>query len=206
MWQIGKRVRGKNRRVMVPLFILLIALLSAGCANICTKHLYIFRDTPEKGRPAASLALLITEPAMANGLMGSPDRFPVGGCQWAPDQPSHPTDVYRFTINGVDGKSIYQGQCLDTRITEVCEVGAGTRQVRVTMEIWGPQGRESFKDEVKLSLEPGKCYFLQPDCEAFRNHQLQVKAVPLGAAYNGEMRSRVLAWQKQHVKGATLED
>jgi len=200
---------GKSRnyklRAMLP-WLLAAVLLAGGCESICNKRLYIFRDTPEKGRPLGELALLVTHPDLANGVLGAPNRFPVGGCQWAKEQPSHPTDVYTFSVEAMDGRAIYQGLCMDTRPTYVCEVAAGTRRVRVRMEIWGPQGREAFKDEVSLSLEPGKCYFLQPDCEAFRNRHLQVKLAPLGTAYNSAMRSRVLAWQKQHVKGAALED
>ena len=39
--------------------------LLAGCSELCTKRLYLYREAEAKGRPTSGQALLITDPQLA---------------------------------------------------------------------------------------------------------------------------------------------
>jgi hypothetical protein len=143
---------------------------------------------------------------MAQAVMGRPRVDQGAGCQWAEEKPSYEGDAYRLSIDGLDGKPVYQGLCLDTTPTYVCEVRSGPRQVRVRLDLFGSWGHESKKEVVKLHLEPGKCYFLRPDYEELKNKNLVLKVDSLPDAYTPELRARVVDWERTHSKGRSLAD
>ncbi len=173
-----------------------------GCAvSLCTKHLYIFRDTPEKTVPTTNLALLITDPAWVQVMGLTPGNYPEAGCLWAEERPSYERDAYRLTIDKLDGNSVFQGWCFDSPPTYFCEVRPGKRQVRVKFEMFGPWGQDSSKETSTLVLEPGGIYFLRPDCEALRNHRYVLKAERLAAPYSADLRARLIERRRQTMKG-----
>jgi hypothetical protein len=99
--------------------------LAGSCSGpLCEKHLYIFRETPEKSPPGAT-ALVITDPTLAAALVPEASARISQGLPWAPEQLEHQTDAYRLSLTQVDGRQVYQGLCLDTLTTEVCEVRPG---------------------------------------------------------------------------------
>ena len=59
------------------LFAFLASLwLPVGCTtSLCTKHLYLYRDTEKRTLPTSNLALLITDPKLANGVMPTPKGY-----------------------------------------------------------------------------------------------------------------------------------
>jgi hypothetical protein len=83
--------------------------LLIGCISLCNRHLYLYRDTEKKILPTSNLALLITDPQLANGVMPRPQGYFEGGCQWADERPAYETEVYNCAIENLDGKTAFQG-------------------------------------------------------------------------------------------------
>jgi hypothetical protein len=196
----------KWRRGSLLLLILLAAqMLLAGC-SLCTRRLYLFRDTEAKGLPSSQQALLITDPRLARVLSpASAQNFEAAG-QWAPEQPAYSSDVYRLSVDQVDGKPVYQGLCLDTQPSYSVEVHPGPRQVRMRLEMFGPWGQEKVQEVSKINLEPGGVYFLRPESEALGNRQLVLKVVRLPNSYDAGLRTQVQNWNRQHEQGRTIAD
>jgi hypothetical protein len=194
-----------NQRILLLLVVILTGSWLWGCSSLCTKRLYLYRDTPEKRQAPAHMALLICNPKIAAAVLSRPGGFP-GVSQWAPEQPSYESDYYQVSIEGLDGGSIYQGLCMDITPTYVCEVKPGWRQVRVKLELFGPWGRESKKEEVKLDLKPGRCYFLRPDWDQLQNKNFVLKVEPLPEAYTPALRARVVDWERKNSTGRSLTD
>jgi len=115
-------------------------------------------------------------------------------------------DAYRLSLDRVDGKPVYQGLCLDTTPTLACEVRPGPRQVLVRLDMFGTWGHEKITEGARLTLEPGKCYFLRPDCAELKNRRLLLKVDPLPDAYTPELRGRIADWERRHSKGRDLAD
>jgi len=189
--------------------LFLAALLAGtwllGCTNLCTKRLYLYRDTSEKRLAPANMALLIANPNLARAVSTDAISIPPGG-QWAGDKPGHETDAYRLSIEGLDGKVVYQGLCMDITPTDACEVKPGVREVMVRLDLFGPWGHEKKKEIVRLTLEPGKSYFFRPDAEALQQKNLALKVDVLKDAYTPELRARVVDWERRHSQGRSLED
>ena len=185
---------------------LMVALLTglmllAGCASpLCTKHLFLFRDTEQK-QPTAQLALLLTDPGLANAVLAQPLPPAETGCQWAPEQAAYEGEVYRLSMDKIDDKPVYQGLCLDTLFTYACEVRPGRRRVLVRCDRFGPWGQEKVKQTVPLTLEAGRCYFLQPDCAAMKDQGLVLKVEPLPDAYTPQLRARLVDYKRRYMKG-----
>ncbi|MFZ5450376.1 MAG: hypothetical protein ACOZF2_00680 [Thermodesulfobacteriota bacterium] len=190
--------------------LLLAALLSGswllGCSSLCTKHLYIYRDTPAKRQAPGQMALLITNPHIAQAIIPQAGNYLTTGCRWAPEQLAQESDAYRLSMDKFDGQAVYQGLCMDSTPTYACEVRPGSRQVQFKLELFGPWGRENLKEEARVTLEPGKAYFLGPDCGKLGERQFVLQAVPLPEPYTPELRSRLVAWERQHSPGRGLED
>ncbi len=198
-----------------PLGLLLLLLLAApvfflGCVSLdslCTKRLYLFRDTEEKSLPPANMALLITDPALISQLMPEAAAKVVKGLPWAEDKPAQESDVYHLSVEKLNGRPVYQGLCLDTVVTNVCEVRAGQRGVTGKLDLYGPWGQQSARDTVSLSLVPGGVYFLHPDWQLItpdKNFRLQ--ADPLPVKYDAALRAKLMDWLKRHTKGRSLEN
>ena len=189
--------------------VILAALLAGpgllvGCASLCTKRLAIYRDTPEKSQPPANMALLVTDPDLAQAVMSGSGSYRGGGCQWASDEKVQEGDAYRLSMDRVDDKPVYQGLCLDTTSTYACEIRPGSRQVQLRLDLSGSWGQERVRETARLNLEPGKCYFLRPDCDELKNRRLLLKVEPLPEAYAPALRARVAAWVQSHEKGRDL--
>ena len=196
-----------SKRVLLILAVLSAGLwLLAGCASLCTKRLALYRDTPEKAQPPAHMALLVTDPNFAKAVMTGPGSYQGGGCQWASEEQVQEGDVYRLSMDRVDDKPVYQGLCMDTTPTYACEVRPGSRQVLLKLDISGSWGQERVREVARLTLEPGKCYFLRPDCEELKNRRLLLKVEPMSDAYTSELRARVAAWERRHSKGRDLAE
>jgi hypothetical protein len=95
---------------------------------------------------------------------------------------------------------------MDTRPTYAMEVQPGTRLVHTKLDIYGPGGNEKFKEGTRLTLEPGKVYFLRPDCEAMKSKRFLLKVEALPEPYNAEVRTRLINWKRQRVKGKFIAD
>jgi hypothetical protein len=195
----------RNNRTLLFWVVLLAGPWLLGCASLCTKRLFLYRDNPEKRQPPAKMALLICNPNIAAAVLGRPGDF-AGGSQWAQDRPDYPTDVYRVSIDALDGRVVYQGLCMDITPTYVCEVKPGLRQVRVKLELFGPWGRESKKEEVKVQLEPGRCYYFKPDWGQLQDKHFVLQVEPLPDAYTPELRARVVDWERRNSPGRGLAD
>ena len=165
--------------------LLLLALLAAlcwlpGCLdNLCTKRLYIYRDTELKSPPPADTALLIADPAIVAALLPGTQLKVSRGLPWAPDQPAYAFDCYQLSIDGLDDRLVYQGLCMNITPSFVCEVRPGSRRVLASLNLFGPWGRQSVKDTTSLSLEAGGVYFLYPEGEGAAQKTLRLKAVRL---------------------------
>jgi hypothetical protein len=181
--------------------ILLAGLwLLAGCASpLCTKHLFLFRDQEQK-LPPASMALLVMDPKLANAVFST--SYPEPGCPWAPDQLTQETEAYRLSLERVDNLPVYQGLCLDTLPTYACEVRPGMRRLLLRFDLYGPEGQDKRKQTEALTLEPGKSYFLRPDCQVLQEKKRFVlKVDQLPGAYDASLRTRVVNWKRQYMKG-----
>ena len=114
--------------------------------------------------------------------------------------------MYRLSMDRVDDKPVYQGLCMDTTPAYACEVRPGSRQVLLRLDIFGSWGQERVREVTRLTLEPGKCYFLRPDCAELKNRRLLLKVDPLPDAYTPELRARIADWERRHSKGRDLAD
>ena len=156
----------RNSAVLLLLALMAAPGLLSGCLdNLCTKRLYIYRDAEPKSLPPADMALLIADPAIVAALL--PEAAPkiTRGLPWAPEQPAYASDFYQLSIDGLDDRLVYQGLCLNITPSYVCEVRPGSRRVMASLNLFGPWGQQSVKDNASLTLEPGGVYFLYPDWE-----------------------------------------
>ena len=176
--------------------------LLAGCA-LCTKHLYLYRDTPQK-MPPAGMALLIADPNLAQAALPGAN-LDTGGAQWAPEQPSYQTEAYRLSIEDLDGQKVYQGLCLDTTPTYAVEVRPGNRRIAGRVELLGPEGQEKFNDSVQVNLQAGKVYFIRPDWTELQNKRLVLKVEALPGTYTPEVRARLIDRRRQTTSTASLD-
>lgn len=181
------------------------AWLLAGCSELCTKRLYLYRDTEVKGRPTSGQALLITDPQLAQALAPAASDLK-GGLPWAPEQPFYESDYYRLSVEAVDDKSVFQGLCLDTTPTFSVEVHPGARRLRARLDLFGSWGREKVQEVTAVNLEAGGVYFLSPENDAVKNRQLVLKVRRLPVAYDAGLRTRVLDWNRQHLTGRSIAD
>jgi hypothetical protein len=195
-----------NRAWLILAALLAVQWLLVGCASLCTKRLGLYRDTPEKAQPPAQMALLITDPNLAKAVFTGSGSYQGDGSQWMSEEVVQKGDVYRLSMQRVDDKPVYQGLCMDTTPTYACEVRPGSRQVLLRLDMFGSWGQEGVKEVTRLTLEPGKCYFLRPDWEELRNHRLLLKVEPVPQAYTPALRARVIGWERGHSKGRDLVD
>ncbi|MBM4295287.1 MAG: hypothetical protein FJ126_10350 [Deltaproteobacteria bacterium] len=199
------------RTPLVPFLLVLLAapIIPLGCTpldSLCTKRLYLFRDTEGKGLPPANMALLITAPALVSQVMPEAGAKVVKGLPWAEEKPAHASDAYHLSVEQLDGRLVYQGLCLDTMVTNVCEVRAGQRGVTGKMDLYGPWGHQAARDTLSLNLAPGGVYFLHPDWQLMtpdKNFRLQADLLPL--KYDAALRAKLMDWLKRNTKGRSLE-
>jgi hypothetical protein len=179
----------------------------SGCLdNLCTKRLYLYRDAEPKSPPPAEMALLIADPAIVAALAPDAAAKLPRGLPWAPEQPNYASDFYQLSVDRLDDRLVYQGLCLNITPTSVCEVRPGSRQVLARMELFGPWGRQSVKDNVSLTLEPGGVYFLYPDWDEASNRRLRLKTERLPVSYNAELRAKLMDWLRRNTQGRSLEN
>ncbi len=197
----------RNSAVLLLLALLAATGLLAGCLdNLCKLRLYIYRDVEQKSLPPAGMALLIADPAIVAALLPEAASKISQGLAWAPEQPSYASDFYQLSIDGVDGRRLYQGRCLDITPSYVCEVRPGSRQVTASLKLMGPWGQQQAKDNAALTLEPGGVYFLHPDWDGAAQKTLRLQAERLSASYDAALRAKLIAWQRAHTQGRSLED
>jgi hypothetical protein len=179
--------------------------LLAGCAQLCTKHLLLFREAAAKGRPTSGQALLITDPQLAQALApGAPNLN--GPLPWAPDQPFYESDCYQLSMDAVDDQPVYQGLCLDTPPTYSLEVRPGARRLKLRLNLFGPWGKEAVREVAAVNLKAGGVYFLTPEGGAAQRRQLVLKVQPLLEGYDAKLRQRVMDWNRQHYPARTIAD
>lgn len=195
-----------NRALLVLAALLAGQWLLVGCTSLCTKRLALYRDTPEKAQPPANMALLVTDPNMAKAVLKGSGSYQGDESQWMSEEVIQTGNVYRLSLDRVDDKPVYQGLCMDTTPTYACEVRPGSRQVLLKLDMFGSWGQERVREVSRLTLEPGKCYFLRPDWEELRNRRLLLKVEPVPDAYTPELRARIAAWERGHSKGRDLAD
>lgn len=198
--------QGKTSFILPLLAAILTCTWLLGCASICKKHLYIYRDTPAKRQAPTQMALLVTNPHIVQAIIPQGGNYLAQGCRWAPEQLAQESDAYRLSMDKFDGQPVYQGLCMDVTSTYSCEVRPGTRQIEFKLELFGPWGRENLKEEAKVTLEPGKAYFLRPDCGKLGEKQFVLQIKPLQEPYTPALRSRLVAWERQHSPGRGLAD
>jgi hypothetical protein len=197
----------RNSAVLLLLALLAASGLLSGCLdNLCTKRLYIYRDTEHQSPPPADTALLIADPAIVTALAPDAAAKLPGGLPWAPEQPAYASDCYQLSIDGLDDRPVYQGMCMDITPSYVCEVRPGSRRVMARLELFGPWGRESLKDTASLTLEPGGVYFLNPDGEGASQKTLRLKAQRLPVRYDAALRAKLIDWLRRHTQGRSLEN
>ena len=197
----------RNSAVLLLLALMAAAGLLAGCLdNLCTKRLYIYRDVEPKSLPPADMALLIADPAIVAALLPEAASKISQGLPWAPEQPAYASDFYQLSIDGLDGRRLYQGRCLDITPSYVCEVRPGSRQVTASLKLMGPWGQQQVKDNAALTLEPGGVYFLHPDWDGAAQKTLRLQAERLPASYDAALRAKLIEWQRHHTQGRSLED
>jgi hypothetical protein len=197
----------KNSAVLLLLALLAALCLLPGCLdNLCTKRLYIYRDTEHKSPPPADTALLIADPAIVAALLPEVQPKVSQGLPWAPEQPAYASDFYQLSIDGLDGRLVYQGICLNITPNYVCEVRPGSRQVMASLKLVGPWGQQHVKDNAALTLEPGGVYFLYPDWEGASNKTLRLQAERLPVSYNAALRAKLMDWLRRHTQGRSLEN
>jgi hypothetical protein len=197
----------RNSVVLVLLALLAATALLSGCLDsLCTKRLYLYRDTEPKSLPPADMALLIADPAIVTALFPEAAPKVTRGLPWAPEQPFYEKDYYQLSIDRLDGRPVYQGLCLNTTPTYVCEVRPGSRRVLARLKLFGSWGQERVEDNASLTLKPGRVYFLYPDWDAASHKTLRLQAERLPASYNAALRSRLMDWLRLHTKGRSLEN
>jgi hypothetical protein len=195
------RYAGRSLRAWLALAVGLWLL--AGCVTLCTKHLYLYREAPQK-QPPAQVALVITDPTLVQAVMPGAN-LDLGGAQWAPLQPSYTTEMYRLHLEKVDGQNVYQGQCLDYLPIYAVELRPGARRLAVRVDLLGPEGQQKFTDTVQVALQAGQAYLLRPDWQELLNKRLVLKTEPLPEAYTPLLRTRVIDRQRQTDKTASLD-
>jgi hypothetical protein len=199
--------RPSRTRNATVLLLLAVTGLLAGCLdNLCKLRLYIYRDVEQKSLPPADMALLIADPAMVAALLPGAAAKINPGLPWAPEQPAYASDYYQLSIDGLDGRRLYQGRCLNITRSYVCEVRPGSRQVTASLKLMGPWGQQSVKDSAAVTLEPGGVYFLHPDWDQAGQKTLRLQAERLAASYDAALRAKLLAWQRAHTRDRSLED
>jgi hypothetical protein len=192
--------------------LLLLALVAAigwlpGCLdNLCTKRLFLYRDAEPKSLPPADTALLIADPAIVAAVLPEAAAKIPRGLPWAPEQPNYASDFYQLSVDSLDGRRVYQGRCLNITVTNVCEVRPGSRQVSASLNLFGPWGQQSVKDNASLNLEPGGVYFLYPDWQEASQRVLRLKTQRLNATYNAELRAKLMDWLRRNTQGRSLEN
>jgi hypothetical protein len=197
----------RNSAVLLLLTLIAAAGLLPGCLdNLCTKRLYLYRDAEPKSLPPADMALLIADPAIVAALLPEAAPKVSRGLPWAPEQPAYASDCYQLSVDGLDDRLVYQGICLNITPTFVCEVRPGPRRVLASLNLFGPWGRESVKDNAALTLEPGGVYFLHPDWEKASNKILRLQVERLPVSYNAALRAQLMDWLRRHTQGRTLEN
>jgi len=197
----------RNSAVVLLLALLAAAGLLSGCLdNLCTKRLYLSRDVEQKSLPPADMALLIADPAIVAAVIPEAASKVSQGLPWAPEQPVYASDFYQLSIDGLDGRRVYQGLCLNITPNHVCEVRPGSRQVMASMKLVGPWGQQQAKDQAALTLEPGGVYFLHPDWAGAGNKTLRLQAERLPASYNAALRAKLMDWLRHHTQGRSLEN
>ena len=196
----------RNSAVLLLLALLATGLLAGCLDNLCKLRLYIYRDVEQKSLPPAGMALLIADPAIVAALLPDAASKMSQGLPWAPEQPSYASDFYQLSIDGLDGRRVYQGRCLDVTPSYVCEVRPGSRQVMAGLKLMGPWGQQTVKDQAALTLEPGGVYFLHPDWDGAAHKTLRLQAERLPASYDAALRAQLQAWQRAHTQGRSLED
>jgi hypothetical protein len=200
--------RGLGNSAVRLLLVLLVGLvLLPGCLdNLCKLRLYLYRDAEPISPPPAQMVLLIADPAIVAALLPEAAPNVSRGLPWAPEQPAYESDFYQLSVDGLDDRLIYQGRCLNITPTFVCEVRPGARRVLASLNLFGPWGRESVKDNAALTLEPGGVYFLHPDWEKASNKILRLQVERLPVRYNAELRSKLMDWLRHHTQGRSLEN
>jgi hypothetical protein len=197
----------RNSAVLLLLGLLAAAGLLAGCLdNLCTKRLYVYRDVEQKSLPPADTALLIADPAIVAAVIPEAASKTIQGLPWAPEQPAYASDFYQLSIEGLDGRRLYQGLCLNITPSYVCEVRPGSRQVMASAKLVGPWGQMHLKDNAALTLEPGGVYFLYPDWDAAANKTFRLQAQRLPISYNAALRAKLIDWLRLHTQGRSLEN
>jgi hypothetical protein len=199
---------GRRKSAVVLLLALLAATgLLAGCLdNLCKLRLYIYRDVEQKSLAPADMALLIADPAIVAALLPDAASKINQGMPWASEQPFYDSDFYQLSIDGLDGRRLYQGRCLDITPSYVCEVRPGSRQVMASLKLMGPWGQQQAKDHATLTLEPGGVYFLHPDWDGAAHKTLRLQAERLPASYDAALRAKLMEWQRHHTQGRSLEN
>ena len=197
----------RNSAVLLLLAVMAAAGLLAGCLdNLCTKRLYIYRDIEPKSLPPADKALLIADPAIVAAVIPEAASKISQGLPWAPEQPAYASDFYQLSIDGLDGRRVYQGLCLNITPSYVCEVRPGSRQVMASLKLMGPWGQQHVKDNAALTLEPGGVYFLHPDWDGAAHKTLRLQAERLPASYDAAGRAKLIDWLRRHTQGRSLEN
>jgi hypothetical protein len=197
----------RNSAVLLLLALLVVTGLLAGCLdNLCKLRLYIYRDAEPTSLPPADMALLIADPAMVAALLPGAAAKINQGLPWAPEQPAYASDFYQLSIDGLDGRRLYQGRCLNITPSYVCEVRPGSRQVMATLKLMGPWGQQQAKDSAAVTLEPGGVYFLHPDWDQAGQKILRLQAERLPASYDAALRAKLMAWQRAHTQDRSLEN
>lgn len=197
----------RNSAVLLLLALMAAPVLLAGCLdNLCTKRLYIYRDAEPKSLPPADTALLIADPAIVAAVIPEAASKISQGMPWAPEQPAYASDFYQLSIDGLDGRRVYQGLCLNITPSYVCEVRPGSRQVMASLKLVGPWGQQHVKDNAALTLEPGGVYFLYPDWAGAANKTFRLQAERLPVSYDAALRAKLMDWLRRHTQGRSLEN
>lgn len=199
--------RRRNSAALLVLALIAAPTLLPGCpAVLCTKRLYLYRDTEQKSLPPHDMALLITDPAIITGVLPEVALQVRMGVPWAGEQPAHEANAYQVSVDALDGRPVYQGLCLDTTPTYVCEVQPGPRRVLARMDLFGPWGHQRSRENASLTLEPGGVYFLHPDWQELSKEHFRLQAERLPVSYRAELRARLMNWLRRHTKGRSLDN
>jgi hypothetical protein len=197
----------RNSAVRLLLALIAVQLLLSGCLdNLCTKRLYLYRDTEQKSLPPADMALLITDPAILAALLPEAAAKVPRGLPWAPEQPNYASDFYQLSVDGLDDRLVYQGRCMNITPTTVCEVRPGSRRVMARLDLVGPWGQERVKENASLTLVPGGVYFLYPDWPGVSKRILRLQAERLPVSYNAAWRAKLMDWLRRNTHGRSLEN
>ena len=178
-----KRDAGRSLRAWLALAVGLWLL--AGCASLCTKHLYLFREAPQK-QPPAQVALVITDPTLVQAVMpGANLNLQGATAGHRARHCSRPTPPRCIVCKSRESTA--------RRFTRACvwitcrstpwNCGRGAAAWRCGLDLLSPEGQEKFTDTVQVDLQAGQAYFLRPDWQELLNKRLVIKAEPLPEAY-----------------------